>query len=141
MRQIFLIISIFALFLFLSSCANSSDKIIGKWERIDDDWSGLVIEVKRHGNKLRGEIIQNCTHPLCNRWIIGDVKWKNIKHIKDNEFEFESLAKSAYDDGTITETNYRLYKVELFGDSVLNTQVYAKGNEFIGTKQTYRKVQ
>ena len=140
MRQIILIISISSFFLILSSCVNESDKIIGKWERTDDEFSGMVIEVKRHGNELRGEIIQNCTHPYCNRWIIGDVKWKNIKYIEENEFEFESLSKIASDNGIITETSYNLYKLELFGDSILKTQAYSKGSEFIGTKQSFRKI-
>jgi len=133
-------ISLLSVLLILNSCTNKSDKIIGKWERIDDELSGMTIEVKKYGDELRGEIIQNCKHPACNRWIIGDVKWKNIKHLEDNYFEFESLSKGAYDDGSVILTSYSLHKVELFGDSVLKTQKYAKGREVIGTKQTYRKV-
>ena len=82
---LFLLIS----FLFLS--CNHQDKLIGKWERIGDRFSGMQIIVKNENGSFKAEMIKTTDSII--GFVIGDIKWKNIKKITNDKYEFEDLGK------------------------------------------------
>ena len=123
--------------IFFLSCQNN-DKIIGTWERYGDGLAGMRIEVVKEGNHIKGTIILEGDNEL-SPFVVGDVKWKNIKKTTINKYEFEDLYKQGISTN-ITETRYNLASIELVSENEIYIRQFARGNEFIGTEQKWERV-
>lgn len=101
-----------------SSCTNSSDKIIGEWERINDENKGIVIIVTKEKNNYVGKLTEVPKESLKSGFAIDDVKWKNIEFISEGNYKFKDLHKSMQND-QIYEIGYGDGYIELNDNKIL----------------------
>jgi len=128
-------VAILSIFLF-ASC-QKEDKLIGTWERYGDDLAGMKVKVVKEGETMKGVIV---FMPYKHRFVEGDIKWKNIKKITKNKYEFEDLYKIADNWENIVEINYHWTSIELVSEDEIYTRRFAKGSESVGTEQKWRRV-
>ena len=131
-------ILIFSLIL-LFSC-KKSDQINGIWERQNDFFKGMRVEIKSLNDYPNGLIIFSPDSAILGGFVTADVKWKDIRKLNDKNYEFEDLTKSVDDLGKIHETEYSLSRLVFLNDSIITIRGYTKGKEWIGTEQTWKRV-
>ena len=125
--------------LLFSSCQNN-DRIIGSWERYGDDWAGMKVKVVKEGEHLKGMVIFVTEANKLGGFAEGDVKWKSMKRMDRNKYEYEDLLKSVDRLGTIIETRYDLMNLELVSENEVSSRAFAQGDEWIGTEQKWRRI-
>jgi hypothetical protein len=132
---------IIVLFLGLSliflSC-HRDDIIIGIWERKEDAFSGMKVEVKKIGDVVNGAIIYSPSYATTSGFMVNDIKWKGIKKIEGKYYEFEDLEKAVDREGNIRTINYDLARLVIEND-IIKIIMYTKGAEIIGTEQIWVK--
>lgn len=133
---------ILSLISILLSC-NQKDNLVGKWLRYGDEFSGIEIEIKDENGSFKAEITNiklDIIEPI--PFVIGDIKWKGIKKISENKYEYEDLKKNIipYTDPIRYEGNYFPARLEIVSDSLINTRVFVKGDERYGTETHWKKV-
>lgn len=89
----------------LISCSNADDKIVGKWERINDSHKGMIIEVTKEKDKYVGRIVNVTKENKTLGFAVDDVKWKEIELIDIDQFKYQDLYKSVEND-IILEVGY-----------------------------------
>jgi len=132
----FLITSLILLF---AGC-NHGDRLIGKWQRFGDRYKGLQINVIKEGESFKAVIIQVTDSSRLDGFVIGDVKWKNIKQTQENKYELEDLSKSPVLFSDKFESSYDLTYLELVNQNELKTRGFSKGLEFVGTEQSWTRI-
>ena len=119
----------------LLSCQRD-DRIKGIWVRQGDLFAGIKVEVKKTGEIVNGTIV-SCPDSLLSYGItLNDVKWKGIKKLEGNNYEFEDLGKSVDYNGNIISTRYSLARLLIENDTI-KIRLYVKGDEQIGTEQIW----
>jgi hypothetical protein len=101
MKKILIILNL----VILISCSKTDDKIVGKWERINDSNKGMVIEVTKEKDKYVGRIVNVTKENNTLRFAVDDVKWKEIELIDANKFKYQDLYKSI-ENGKILDVGY-----------------------------------
>ena len=134
-KNIILFLSLTIIFL---SCQRN-DKIIGVWEREGDAFAGMKVEVIRSGNNLNGIIIYSPEYSKTRGFVENDIKWKDIKNIEVDSYEFKSLQKTTDNYGNIINVDYVLTRLEI-KNNIIKTRLYSKGSENIGTEQIWIRV-
>jgi hypothetical protein len=124
--------------LFLS--CNQQDKLIGKWERFGDQFKGMTIQIKNEGGSFKAEIIETTDAIELNGFVKGDIKWKDIKNISENKYEYQDLGKKPILYSDKFEGDYVMARLEFVSDTLLQTRVFSKGDELIGTETQWRKI-
>lgn len=79
------------LFLVLFSFASCKDNLVGTWERQGDILQGMRVKINKTETSMYGEITQKSTQD--GPFSLNETKWKNIKKVGANEYEFEDLNK------------------------------------------------
>lgn len=130
-----IIISVISLTLIYISC-QQDHKIVGTWVRQDDAFAGMKVKVNKIGNVTNGKIIYLPNSMKMTGFEINDIKWKGIKNIEGNYFEFEDLVKGVDKYGNVGRVDYALTRL-LISNNVIKIRVYAKGEEIIGTEQIW----
>ncbi len=105
--------------LLFNSCSSSGDKIVGEWERINDDQKGMIVKVTKEKDAYVGRVYSITDINKDNGFEIGDIKWKNIEHIKEGEYKLQDLWKRVTVDGAIEEIGYGEGYIDL-NNSILN---------------------
>ncbi|MDP1623783.1 MAG: hypothetical protein Q8M08_15765 [Bacteroidales bacterium] len=138
MKSVNLILFILISISLLTSC-KKEDKLVGNWERYGDRFEGMKIHVVKEGESFKASIVFVTDSIKLGGFVVGDIKWKNIKKITDNKYEFEDLAKkqSIYTDKF--EPSYVLANLEMITDDEIHTRNFSKGLEAIGTEQTWKR--
>ena len=134
-----LLLGLLLISLFIVSC-QKKDELIGDWERFGDSFSGLKIQVKKEGESFKAIIVE--TTDSCKSlggFVVGDIKWKNIKNTEASKYEFEDLIKGEITAGRF-EPSYDISYLELFSENELRTRGFSKGLEVIGTEQKWRRI-
>ena len=126
--------------LICSSC-NHQDKLIGKWERFGDPLAGMTIEITNIGGSFKAEIITSPDNVLERGFFAGDIKWRDIKKIDDNKYEYVDLKKTAipYSDPIRFQSDNGLARLEFESDTIIKTRIFAKGNENYGAETIWRR--
>lgn len=126
--------------LFFSSC-NHQDKLIGKWERYGDPLAGMTIEVTNVGGSFKAEIVAAPDSIQLSGFYVGDIKWRDIKKIEENKYEYVDLKKTGipYTDPPRFKSDNGLARLELVGDTIVKTRIFAKGNEDFGAETTWKR--
>lgn len=127
------------LFVVLTSC-RKEETLRGVWTRIDDPFTGMKIEVVNVGDILHGKIIEVNGTSRIYGFAEGDIKWKEIRHIGDNKYEYYDLMKSVDMLGNIKRTSYDPALLTKVNDTLIEIRMYAKGLELLGTEQRWVKV-
>ena len=69
-------LTIIVLIFFLTSC-QKEEKLLGKWERYGDRFTGLTIHVIKEGESFKATIIETTDScKLLAGFVVGDIKWK-----------------------------------------------------------------
>lgn len=123
--------------LILISC-QKNDKINGIWTRQGDRLMGMKIEIIKKGDVSNGIIIYIPDSIKMSGFEVNDIKWKGIKHIEDNYYEFEDLGKETDYFGKITKVRYDLTRLIVSNDTI-RIRGYTKGEEIVGTEQIWVK--
>ena len=123
----------------LFSC-NSQDRIVGKWERIGDEYQGLRVEVNQIGDKFIGKLIHVTPTAKSYGLVLQDVKWKDIIKINDSVYEFNDLAKG-YNYLNYITSSYSDYYLTFVSDNVIKMRKDFKGNEPWGTEQLWYRIE
>jgi hypothetical protein len=109
---------ILLLVLTFPSCNDSSDKIIGNWERINDEQKGMIITVVKEKDNYVGKISYVSEENNNKFWAIDDVKWKEIEYVSTGNYKFQDLFKS-WENNEITEIGYSEGYLELNNNNKL----------------------
>lgn len=126
----------YSLLLLLIGC-QSEDPIIGTWERIGDNLKGMKIKVEKNSYSYYGELIKQPENGDTT-FYVGDVKWKDIKNVGKNKYVLQDLGKYKITFGSLFQNHYMETNLTLEND-VIKTRVFAKGNESMGTEQTWKR--
>jgi len=137
MRHSWLLIPIV---IFLIGCSKT-DFLIGKWERMEDEASGTIVEVKKMGDTYQGKLIKPAGILNELGFAEGDVKWRDIRVISENKWEGKDLEKEVDTTGAITSADYKEVRFTFFSDGTLEVRRFAKEEEIIGTVQRWRKIE
>ncbi|MFZ4115685.1 MAG: hypothetical protein ACOYK6_03055 [Chthoniobacterales bacterium] len=83
---------------FLQTCLGlhdpqSSDELVGIWERVGDEFSGCLLRVEREERELVGKIIVSTPQMLTAGWSIGDRKWRRIEGDQEGRWQLMDLRK------------------------------------------------
>ncbi len=135
-------LSILLATLFFTACNNQkeADKIIGKWERFDDHAAGSILVVKKTGTNYEASL-EHISGVLSDYGFeIGDIKWRNITHIENNQYTGEDLLKSVDRTGEIVQTRYDAVGLSLVASDILQLKGLEEGEESIGTNQRWRRL-
>jgi hypothetical protein len=123
--------------IFSFTMCGKKDLLLGKWERISDEYKGMQVSViKNNDQSYSASIINRPNNP--NSFNVGDVKWKDIKESGEDRYVFFDLYKTP----NLTEdenSNYRETTMIIIGDT-LKTRVFSKENESVGTNQIWIKI-
>ena len=128
---------ILSLSLILLSCQRK-DEVIGVWVRQGDLLSGMKVQVIKKGNIINGVIVYTTDYTKSSGFIENDIKWKGIKNVEGNDFEFYDLAKSVNNNGDIIEVYYDRARL-IVENNIIYIRGYTKGRETIGTEQIWIK--
>ena len=130
------IIILFIVIFSFTKCGKK-DLLLGKWERISDEYKGMQVSViKNNDQSYSATIINRPNNP--NSFNVGDIKWKDIKESGEDRYVFFDLYKTS----NLTEdqnSNYRETTMIIIGDT-LKTRVFYKENESVGTNQIWIKI-
>ena len=140
MRQIAsLALVLFNLFLF-TSC-NKQDKLVGKWERYGDPLAGMTIEITNIGGSFKAEVIASPDSVQQRGFFVGDIKWRNIKRIEENKYEYVDLKKTPipYSEPIRFQSDNGLARLEFKNDTIVKTRIFAKGNEDFGAETIWKR--
>jgi len=132
--RVLLFLSLNAIFI----CCQRESKIVGIWERKGDSFSGMKIEVKKTGEIVNGIIIYSPDTAQRGGFFKNDIKWKIIKKIDGNNYEFEDLMKFTDNFGKIMSFRYDLARLIISKDTI-KIIMYTKGEEIMGTEQIWIK--
>ncbi len=114
----------------LLSCTSGQSSIEGKWVRIGDDYAGMIISVRRLNNGFEGELIEaGDSYP---KFLVGDIKWKDIVNVAEGEYRFRDLFKA----GTYGTSSFREARMMVNGDT-LNTRLLSQTRGEIGSNQVW----
>ena len=115
--------------------------MIGKWERFGDPLAGMTIEITNIGGSFKAEIITSPDNVLERGFFAGDIKWRDIKKIDDNKYEYVDLKKTAipYSDPIRFQSDNGLARLEFESDTIIKTRIFAKGNENYGAETIWRR--
>jgi hypothetical protein len=122
----------------ISFSCQREDEILGIWTRKGDDLAGMKVQVIKKGNILNGVIVFSTNYAKSSGFFENDIKWKGIKNIEGNNFEFEDLAKTVDNYGNIIEVYYDQARLIVENDTIY-IRGYTKGREKIGTEQIWIK--
>jgi hypothetical protein len=128
----------------LSSCQNN-DKLIGTWERYGDELAGMKVKVEKEGDRIIGTIIYSTDKCKQGGFLEGDVKWKSIKEITYNKYEFEDLRKHAKHDRygnfqKVSSSSYNLKNLEFVSENEIYMISFVSGEVKIGDKQSWKRI-
>ena len=126
------------LIIFLFSC-NKQDKIIGKWERIGDEYKGLRVEVTQVVNKYVGKLIHITDTAKYFGLELQDVKWKDIVKANNSVYEFKDLEKG-YDLFNIISIEYSDAYLTFISNDTIKIRQAVKGSEPWGTQQKWYRM-
>lgn len=135
MKTIKLTALIFTSILFFTSC-HQQDKLVGKWERIGDQYQGLQLEVTSVGDKFVGKLIYITDTAKHFGLELQDVKWKEIEKMNDTVYEFKDLAKG-YDFFNKVSVHYDDASLLLTSNDTIKIRQDVKANELWGTQQIW----
>jgi len=138
--KLFKLMSIIFVSVLLFTSCQKKDKLIGKWERYGDEFAGMKIQVVKEGESFKSSIIFATDNCKLSGFVEGDIKWKNIKKTSENKYEFESLGKTQimFSDKFLPE--YNLTNLEIISDNEVQTRVFSKGTETVGTVQNWKRI-
>jgi len=140
MRQIASIAFILFNLLLFTSC-NNQDKLVGKWERYGDPLAGMTIEITNIGGSFKAEIIASPDSVQQRGFFVGDIKWRDIKKIEENKYEYVDLKKTAipYSEPIRFQSENGLARLEFENDTIIKTRIFAKGNEAYGAETIWKR--
>lgn len=129
--------------LIFSSCHQPKDKLIGKWVRYGDTLEGMCIQIQNEGGSFKAEIISEPETIMLSGFFVGDIKWRDIKKIAENKYEYVDLKKAPipYSNPLRFISENGLARLEVIGDTIINTRIFAKGDEVVGAETHWRKIQ
>jgi hypothetical protein len=133
-------ISLILLSIFIFQSCHQPDRLIGKWERISDRHKGMQILVKNEGVSFKAEIIATTDSNVLSGFVVGDIKWKDIKKISENKYEFQDLGKISIIFSDKFGSEYVMARLEIITDTLLQTRLFAKANEVTGTESKWKKI-
>jgi hypothetical protein len=130
------IIFLFIVIISFTKCGKK-DILLGKWERISDEYKGMQVSViKNNDQSYSATIVNRPNNP--NSFNVGDVKWKDIKESGEDRYVFFDLYKTL-NLNEDANSNYRETTMIIIGDT-LKTRVFSKENESVGTNQMWIKI-
>jgi len=143
MKAVKSIFPILVLLLILNSCKQPQDKLIGKWVRYGDMLQGMCIEIQNEGGSFKAEIVSEPDSIMNSGFFVGDIKWRDIKKIAENKYEYVDLKKTPipYSEPLRFKSENGLARLEVIGDTIINTRIFAKGDEVVGAETHWRKVE
>jgi hypothetical protein len=126
---------------FLIVSCQQKEKLLGKWERYGDPLSGMIIEISNIGGSFKAEIISAPDSVQQKGFFIGDIKWRDIKKIDKNKYEYVDLKKTGipYSEPIRFKSENGLARLELIDDSIIKTRLFAKGDEDYGTETSWKR--
>ena len=92
-------------------------ELLGRWERVGDDFAGCVVLVERTPQGLQGRITYVPLTMEPYGWRLGDVKWKDFAARRVLGYRVQDLFKEI-DPATGTGQPHRILRVE---DAVCRT--------------------
>jgi hypothetical protein len=128
------ILILYFITLIIQGCNQVENKIIGKWERINDESKGMAITVSKEKEMFIGRISQITDANEFDGFAIDDVKWKEIQYIEDGRYKFQDLWKGVATTGQIEEIGYGEGYIEINNDKI--TIKHTKDNK-IGREQEW----
>lgn len=128
---------LYSLLLTLIGCS-SQDPIIGTWERTGDDYKGMRIKIEQNSATINAQLIKRPDNGDTT-FTVGDIKWKDIKKVDDKKYVFGDLSKYDYAYGTLFQNRYEDSYLTIENNE-LKTRGFSKGDESIGTEQTWRRI-
>jgi len=115
-KYLFLII---AILLSVSCTEEDADRLVGKWERFDDDAAGSIVKVQRVGDTYQGTLIEIKGKLKGLGFKRGDIKWKEITFKQINSYEGSDLLKGVDKWNKVVFTNYDNVFFEVIANDIL----------------------
>ena len=105
----------------LSSCKKNDDKIIGTWERFDDESSGSVIKVEKVGENLAGKLHHVSGNLVELGFEAGDLKWKEIAADTKEQKRYigKDLIKAVDQNNQVSQTEYVDIYIEFLSNDII----------------------
>ena len=105
----------------LSGCKNNNDKIIGTWERFDDESSGSVIKVEKVGENLEGKLQHVSGNLVELGFEAGDLKWKEIAADTKEQKRYigKDLIKAVDQNNKVSQTEYVDMYIEFLSNDIV----------------------
>lgn len=142
MKNALTLITTALFFLIFGSCGGNKDKLLGKWERFDDESSGSVIEISKVGSYMEGKL----THPSGNlveqRFEPGDIKWKEIvPDTKEKKrYSGKDLFKRLDAENNVKEAEYMDIYFEFLSNDIIQILDPSGSQGGINKPQKWRRI-
>ena len=100
----------------------------GLWERFGDDFEGCVILVEEVAEGLRGRITYVPATMRRFGWMVGDIKWRNMRRGRVAAFKVDDLFKELdHDTQKLKKTTYEEARIYFLSDSELIVMAGSRG--------------
>jgi len=135
--------------LLLTAC--NRDPLVGRWERIGDDFAGTIVQVGATGKSYMAKLVDVPEKLKTRGFARGEVKWRELVLVSDSEgvrkYKGQDLGKSIPREvqnpkskiQNPTESRYSSFALEMRADTAW-VRVFQNDLDVLGVAQIWRKI-
>ncbi len=127
--------------LFILSCEEKKDLLMGKWERFGDQMAGAVIRVDRVGVSFQGILLHVSGELELSGFVANDIKWNGVIKKDDESYEGQDLEKRQNTDGHVISSDYVPVRFRLLSDDILEVSSINDSPEKLGNVQKWKRIE
>lgn len=123
-------------------CSCGHDPLVGDWRREGDIYAGAVVRVEKIQNAYYGKLLQVPDSMRFIGFVVGDMKWRDVVPVTSGNGSRRYMGKDLLKyglQGEVASTRYDDMTIELRSGSMVHLRLLAKGEEYVGTEQVWRK--
>ncbi len=140
-NQTIILLGIFLIIFFITSCTNTpKDKIVGVWERYDDRAAGTLVKVVKVDDHFEGKILKSSGELAEDGFVENDIKWRNIVKKTEDDFTGEDLTKAIDRFGKVQSSSYYEVYFEVIAEDILKITYLMKGTDEFGIEQSWKRI-
>lgn len=146
MRKLLLV-----LIVWIPTLSFSQDELKGQWLRIEDriqnpdawvgeNYDSTIVKVKEVDGNLIGIMQKVPKNAVNHGYSVGQIKWRNIKRIDNNNFELEGLLMDYGTFGNFDNPVYIKVYFQLVDNNTIILRTDEQSGRFGGTNQKWIRI-